>query len=60
MDGIEIEITGKLVTECLIQLKLNEILFKLKELRHEIEDLEKQLDYSPDYDAYLRADRYLR
>jgi uncharacterized protein with PhoU and TrkA domain len=60
MDGIKIEITGKLVTECLIQLKLNEILFKLKEIRHEIENLEKQLDYTPDYDAYLRADRYLR
>jgi hypothetical protein len=55
-----IEIKGKLVTECLVCIRLTKILNDLKEMRNEIEKLEKILDEKPDYDAYLRADKYLR
>jgi hypothetical protein len=58
MDGIDI--TGDLVIDCLVELKLTEILGKLKEIAHDIEEIEGMLDSQPDYNAYARAIHRLR
>lgn len=55
-----IDIDGKLVRECLAELKLAEIKLKIKELDHEIENLKKLLDdYDPDIDDCVDSIRRL-
>lgn len=57
----QIEITGRLVTKCLIELKITEITNKLKEVENDIEEIERLIDsISTDYDSCLRASRFLR
>jgi hypothetical protein len=48
---VPLEITGKLVTDVLVEVKCTEILRKLKEIENEIVEMEEMLDREPDYSA---------
>ena len=56
----KISITGKLVDECLIELKIQRIKNLIMELEKDYEDFKKRSHCKPDYDLYYRSQRFLR
>jgi hypothetical protein len=59
MTAVDIKITGKLVQECLVCVKLNDMRDRLKEMENEIDELIEDFN-NTDLDACIRANRYLR